>query len=560
VAVVLLLWNCWTAWYASPFTLLQSYDTPQYQLLARNRLHGHYEVGDSAHTVRREGCHPMWRPGLVWIEQGLGAWVGSVQTGAALASALGTTLMELGWLWLAWRCFGFGAWVVVLVLILSPWRLGSTLLASAVGQGPEPWAAAAVVIGLAVLFEAFRKRSLTLAPAAGIAAGMAEWFRSGTLVLFAAPCAVYGLTFLAGRRWGDFGRMGLAVAGLLLAALAAGWTAPSPVNKTWVNLEHNLNENEGPFHTEEIAGLGQVAYSMSGYRLVPGTNQVFNDFIVRKSRGVNTADYLADKADTLGPLYLDRLQNIMDGPALGLRWVLGLAVVLLFLFQVVLSLRFRNAESLHTLAQAAGALAYYLGPVALLRGDAPSHYLLLAVPFFGVVAAQGVVNLAAGAWAFARNHLPNLVESWNKRRGFALAVGFTLGAILNANFYGNTIMLLAEHRQQAAQEQEALDALHLEGKTVVCRNMSWFVDREIETVLLPYAKVAELGKYVRAQRADGILVWEAETQAHFRATPYRSFKVFDRALRRSPAFDPPQTSGAWRWYPVRREFFSTREP
>jgi hypothetical protein len=141
LAAFLLVWNGWAASFAGPFTFIQGYDGPQYQLLARNRLHGHTEVGDSAHTVRGEGSHPMWRPGLVWIEQGLGSWLGSVRQGAGLASALGTTLLELAILWLAWTCYGFGTWTVVLLLMLSPWQVGVTLIAAAVGQGPEPWAA-----------------------------------------------------------------------------------------------------------------------------------------------------------------------------------------------------------------------------------------------------------------------------------------------------------------------------------------------------------------------------------------------------------------------------------
>ena len=69
--VALLAWNGIAARYANPLTLLHSYDGPQYQLLARNRLHGHREIADTAHTVGTEGAHPMWRPGLVWITEGL---------------------------------------------------------------------------------------------------------------------------------------------------------------------------------------------------------------------------------------------------------------------------------------------------------------------------------------------------------------------------------------------------------------------------------------------------------------------------------------------------------
>src|SRR6266403_5323339 len=80
------------------FIMGHRYDGTQYHLLVRNRLHGHYEIGDTAHTVREEGRHPIWRPGLVWIEEGLARLFGSVRSGAAAASALGTTLLELAML------------------------------------------------------------------------------------------------------------------------------------------------------------------------------------------------------------------------------------------------------------------------------------------------------------------------------------------------------------------------------------------------------------------------------------------------------------------------------
>jgi hypothetical protein len=418
----------------------------------------------------------------------------------------------------------------------------------------------AIVIGLALLIEALRGRCWVWALAAGLAAGAAEWFRSGTLLLFAVPCGFYALAFLVRRDWGRLGRAGVALAALFLAAVAAGRAVPSPVNKTLVNLRHHLAENEGPFHTETIAGLGEAAYSMAGYRLTAGGDAVVNDDTVRQARGRGTADFVVENADVLGPLYLAQLRSLLDGPALGLRWVMGTAAVWLFLYQVLVACRRRDAEAVHTLAWAAGALAYYLGPVVFLRGDSPTHYLLLAFPLVLLIAARGAVTLAAGVVALGGQRLPNLSALRERRRGFVLAIIFAPAAILNATFYWHTVTQLAEDRQRTAREQAALDALHLEGRTVVCRNMAWFVDRDVRTVLLPYARVDRLGRYVRAQGADGILVWEAETQVHFRAMPYGSVQELDRALRKSPVFASPQVSGDWRWYPVRRTAFSQREP
>ena len=115
VAALLLSWNGTLGTFASPFVMLHRYDCAQYQLLARNRLHGHYEVGDEAHSVHQEGCHPMWRPGLVWIEEALARCLGSVRKGAAAASVLGAALLELALPAACWRSPAGPA-------LLPPWR------------------------------------------------------------------------------------------------------------------------------------------------------------------------------------------------------------------------------------------------------------------------------------------------------------------------------------------------------------------------------------------------------------------------------------------------------
>jgi len=93
--------------------------------------------------------------------------------------------------------------------------------------------------------------------------------------------------------------------------------------------------------------------------------------------------------------------------------------------------------------------------------------------------------------------------------------------------------------------------LKLEGKNVACRNMSWFVDRQVRTVLLPFATVPELEKYAGAQGLDGILVWEHENVIELGVIPYESYEVMDEAFRASSFFESPQVSGGWRWYSVR---------
>jgi hypothetical protein len=557
VAMFLLAWNGLTALYANPFTLTQWYDGVQYQLLARNRLAGHEEVGDTAHTVGREGRHPMWRPGLVWIEQALAAGLGSVRWAAAVASALGTTFLELALLRLAWRCFGVGTWLAVLLALVAPSSLGATFLGMAVGQGPEPWAAACIVVGLTGLTEALCRPSRGWAVAAGLAAGMAEMFRTGTLILFIVPCGIYGLAYLSRRDGARVRIAGAALAGLLLMAILAGWAVPSVVDKTVANLGHNLAENEGPFLSEDVPGVGWVNFSMGGYRLVPGTQEVVNDYLVRKAREMSAADYLERHAEVLVPLYLDRLAEVVEGQAGGLRWMVGELVLAFFVLQVVVALTGRDDKALATLALTAAALAYYLGPVVLLRGDQPTHYLLLALPLFVLVAARGAANaalLAGGAWTTLGRCLrePGPLGGDGGKRKWLPALLLAPLVVLCANFYLTVLFTLRDYQEQAGTEQTAVDALPLEGRTVACRNMSWFVDRDVRTILLPYATVAELEGYVQARGIDGILVWEHETQLFFWATPYGSLQAFDQALRQSPVFDSPQVSGGWRWYAVRR--------
>src|SRR5205823_4417006 len=92
-----------------------------------------------------------------------------------------------------------------------------------------------------------------------------------------------------------------------------------------------------------------------------------------------------------------------------------------------------------------------------------------------------------------------------------------------------------------------------QGKRVCCRNMNWFLDRDVVTAFFPYCDVPELERYVAGQHLDGLLLWENERQLMFKITPYGSPERFEQALRESRVFAPPETSGAWRWYAVRPE-------
>ena len=84
--------------------------------------------------------------------------------------------------------------------------------------------------------------------------------------------------------------------------------------------------------------------------------------------------------------------------------------------------------------------------------------------------------------------------------------------------------------------------------------MTWFVDRDVCTVFLPYGTVPELEHFARVQGVDGILVClekEHELQPFFRVMPYRTAEELDRAMKKSSLFGPVRVEGGWRWYPVR---------
>jgi hypothetical protein len=285
---------------------------------------------------------------------------------------------------------------------------------------------------------------------------------------------------------------------------------------------------------------------------------------------VQGKDFFTERAQTLLPLYVSRLREVIEGAAGGLRWMVGELVLFCFLVQVVVCLTMRDTTVLATLGIAAGVLAYYFGPVVLLRGDQPTHYLLPVIPLILVVAARGALNLVrlsevvGERWSRAKTNDPALARPKHRpglaRFGYLPLLMVAPLLFLCANFYLTVLATLREYQDRAAGEQAAVDGLPLAGRTVACRNMSWFVDRNVRTILLPYATVAELEGYVRSRGIDGILVWDHETQLFFRATPYGSLEAFDRALRQSPVFDSPHVSGAWRYYAVRRTQSSRRQP
>jgi hypothetical protein len=551
MGAVLLFWNGLLACHAGPLTLTHFHDTPQYQLLARNRLAGETGVGESAHTVGREGRHPMWRPGLVWVEETLARGLGSVRAGAAAASALGTTLLEVAMLGLAWRCFGPASFALTVVFLFAPFTANAFFVRLAVGQGPEPWAAAFTLLALTALFAARERASWSLALAAGAIAGLAEWFRTGNWLLFAVPVAIHFFTALRCRDRAGVKLTAAALAGYFGLVAVGDLLVPSSVPKTVVNLRANLVESQGPvLETVQADGTATLT-TLAGLQIVPGTADTCVDHLVRTSRGQGTATFLAEHGSTVLSLYGERLLQVMRGAASALRSMTGTLILVCFVLSIAASVFFRDRSSLDALALAAGALAQFLGPITLLTGNSPSVYLLVVLPLIVLVAAHGAGRLANWALARLRRREPEAPSEGERLPSLGASgslLAFGLVAFLTARFHLDAWEKLRELHCQTQAEQTALDRLELAGQRVACRSMAWFVDRDVDLVMLPYARAEELADYLRQRGAAGLLVRENETEVSARANPYGSLESFEAALEASGQFASPQVSGVWRWY------------
>jgi hypothetical protein len=558
VAAFLLVWNGALAMYANPLLLLQQHDGTQYHLLVRNRLKGHYEVDDTAHTVRAEGRNPMWRPGLVWIEEALAPLLGSVRASAALASAVGTTLLELAMLWLAVVCFGPRVTLLAGLSLLMPLQSAGYFLRMAVGQGPEPWAAAGIAAGLAALVIAGRRQSWTWAIVAGCLAGLAEWFRAGSYLIFLVPAALY---VLQGLCWSNRKSAAVVMVGLatfLITVFAGGLLVPSRVNKTVVALSHRLQEQVGEQCIVPITQGAVARIYLSGLQLCPNLLETNCDFAVNQARDASTLAFIREHRDELAAVYLDGLRGVLATAGAGVRDLTGTLVFWLSLFGigagVVLLITRRGEGDFQAVAIAGGALAHYFGPIVLLRGADPTHYSLVILPFLCVLAAYGTVQLIAGLTAVIRLLFPRHTDS--EPVGWPMLVmGAAPVVCLAMIFFHGAYGCAVAYYQEAEEDRAALAKLGLEGRTLACRSMGWFEDANVETVLLPYATAPEIAQYARAHKLDGILLWEKidPHYTYFSITPYRSPDEFHQALEQTQAFAAPHVSGDWRWYPLRAD-------
>lgn len=551
----LLAWNTFLAQYAGPMSMTQPYDGAQYQLLARNRLAGHYETGDQAHTVRTEGRHPMWQPGLVWLTELVARVLGSVQHAAWLLSALGTTLMEVSLLWLSWRCFGRGAWTVLLAGLFLPFHWNAVFVGLAVGQGPEPWAAAFVLLGWALFLKSLGDRSALLALLSGIVFGGAEWFRTGNLLLFAAPWAVFTGFALVRRARSEVRYCVTTLVGFVGMNLLAGWLTASPVNKMVANLWANLIEHHGLQLVEDHESGPQVHY-LAALALAPGTQETYYDYIVRVSGSSAGAQFWQQHRAEVFAMYLQRLGEVAASGGSGLRRLAGEWVLVFALLQIVLALVRRDTRTLITLAFLAGFLGHYLGPVTLLRGDKPTHYLFVALPILVLLGSGG----AAASIDLVRNFLARNASAGSPSRMLVVAACLSVAplVVLGASFYNGAVETMREECETARRDFADLDTLNLEGKRIAARSMAWFVDRNVETFLSPYACVPELEQYVLHHGLDGFLFRAQEKHRFFNAMPYEALDEFETALGQSRVFGCPRTAGVWRWYPVAPLFRSNK--
>jgi hypothetical protein len=338
-----------------------------------------------------------------------------------------------------------------------------------------------------------------------------------------------------------------------MAALAEQ-AVPSSVNKTVANLWACRTDLGGPWITEELADGSPLTSTLLSYTLVPGTAETQLDHCVRSSRGRSTLLFCCEHASEITRAYVQRLRDVVTSGFRGLRERVGAFVFALFGLQLVCCLAHRRDG--HTFPLAGAAMAQYLGPIVLIAGNEPTQYVLVVYPLFMLVAARGAVVLTDLLTGYRQPDVKAtpLARADIRATGVAYlpALMFFLITFRSLAFYEAVTSQLRNLQQQAQLEQAAIDSLALVGKRVACRNMSWFVDRDVQTVFLPYAAVTELEDYVEAHGVDGILIWEQEPMAAFRANPYGTPLDFGRALQDSGRFGPPRISGAWRWYPVQR--------
>jgi hypothetical protein len=467
-------------------------------------------------------------------------------------SGIAVTLLELVMLIVAYRFFGsFAAWVLLL-LMATPSAFGVWMIRMTLGQGPEPWSTALLLAGVVILVEAFRRGCWRLAVLSGVIAGLADWFRTGNLAIFPVPCLIYAAAALWRRESRRFAQAVVAVGVFLVMVMVGDQLTPSPVVKSRANLWGNLIETYGmkmvisSSHNKEKGTI-----YIAGLQLAPGNNETFYDYIVRKVGEGEGPRLTGEQGRVVRELYWERLQNAAFGRYVGLRGILGPLVFIAFLMSLLLAAVRREAADLHTLALSCAALAFYFGPIVLLSGDEPTHYTLVVLPFFVLVAVRGLAQVSRLVGEAAARLVPVLTTRRATLQRAALLFGLPPLVCFCAVYQLGVFNYFQADYRDTQKDDAALAALGLEGKRIACRNMTWHVDHPVELFMLPYARIEQLEEYARARQLDGILIWENEPSVMFTITPYGiTPESFDRAMQYSTLFGPPRRSGAWAFYPV----------
>ena len=408
---------------------------------------------------------------------------------------------------------------------------------------------------------ALRRQSWTQAVAAGAVAGLAEWFRAGSYLVFAVPCLVYALAAWRQGRWRKAALSGGALAGFLASVALGGMTIPSPVNKTVVALWHRLQELDGVQLKVNVPNVGVTTIFMAGLEMSPDPAETNCDYAVHHSHGLSTWRFVAEHREKIFASYLHNLGEACRSGFSGLRETVGGSVMGAFLAALLVSLLGRRSEDVHTLALSGAALAHYAGPILLLRGNEATHYLIVILPLFQVVAA----GAAARAWEAAAHWLSERLTPAHMPtptiRFAALAMALCL-VYLSVQFYAGALMILRGYHADGEKELASLDSLGLEGRRVASRTMNWFFDRDVQIRLLPFARVPELVSYTAARDLEGMLLWDRDEykDCYFSNSPYPTNQEFFQAIEASGCFEPARCAGSWRWYALRRNRFAGRLP
>src|SRR5262249_10304236 len=151
------------------------------------------------------------------------------------------------------------------------------------------------------------------------------------------------------------------------------------------------------------------------------------------------------------------------------------------------------------------------------------------------VAARGAEQIGELALAVGQRWQPVLMQKAYLASRFFLVLALIPMACLSFSFYRGALESLEESYRESEADRAALEALHLEGHKVACRNMAWFTDAHVLTFILPYGSASELAGYCRKNGIDGLLIWEKYPKhpVFYFNFPFWTPRQFDQAQMQS---------------------------